>query len=376
MIVEGQIHRGLTDGVGMALMELIAFDEEGNCLGGSLMDYLIPTAIEVPDWETDETVTPVAAPPDRRQGRRRVGDGRLAADDRQRDLRRARSARGSPRRHAVHAVAGVGGDAGGVPAMTPRFVSGLVLAAGGSSRLGRPKQLLRYGSGTLLGHVLDTARDCAFDQLLCVVGGQRRGGAQRRRFHRRRSWSRTPSSARAARRRSPSALGRARSARRRARADARRSARRHGRTPSPRWSPASAMRRSRPARTPMGADIRSRSRGRCSPSSRRCTATRRCGSCSTGGPRVSSTCRFPGPIPRDVDTWEDYERVLGAGRPRRHDQLSDRVGREADARPRPASGATTIGQRVEIQSATGASDWPARSPSRPQATTIATRGRM
>jgi carbon-monoxide dehydrogenase large subunit len=58
MIVEGQIHRGLTDGVGIALMELIAFDAEGNCLGGSLMDYLIPTALEVPDWETDATVTP------------------------------------------------------------------------------------------------------------------------------------------------------------------------------------------------------------------------------------------------------------------------------------------------------------------------------
>ena len=58
MVVEGQIHGGLTDGVGMALMELIAFDEEGNCLGGSLMDYLIPTAVEVPDWETDFTVTP------------------------------------------------------------------------------------------------------------------------------------------------------------------------------------------------------------------------------------------------------------------------------------------------------------------------------
>ena len=58
MIVEGQIHGGLTDGVGMALMEMIAFDEQGNCLGGSLMDYLIPTAIEVPDWETGFTVTP------------------------------------------------------------------------------------------------------------------------------------------------------------------------------------------------------------------------------------------------------------------------------------------------------------------------------
>jgi carbon-monoxide dehydrogenase large subunit len=58
MIIEGQIHGGLTDGVGMALMEIIAFDEEGNCLGGSFMDYLIPTALEVPDWETGFTVTP------------------------------------------------------------------------------------------------------------------------------------------------------------------------------------------------------------------------------------------------------------------------------------------------------------------------------
>jgi carbon-monoxide dehydrogenase large subunit len=58
MIIEGQVHGGLTDGVGIALMEMLAFDEHGNCLGGSLMDYLIPTAVEVPDWETDYTVTP------------------------------------------------------------------------------------------------------------------------------------------------------------------------------------------------------------------------------------------------------------------------------------------------------------------------------
>ena len=58
MIIEGQVHGGLTDGVGIALMEQIAFDEDGNCLGGSLMDYLIPTALEVPDWETGFTVTP------------------------------------------------------------------------------------------------------------------------------------------------------------------------------------------------------------------------------------------------------------------------------------------------------------------------------
>jgi aerobic carbon-monoxide dehydrogenase large subunit len=58
MIIEGQVHGGLTDGVGMALMEMIAFDEDGNCLSGSLMDYLIPTALETPDWETGSTVTP------------------------------------------------------------------------------------------------------------------------------------------------------------------------------------------------------------------------------------------------------------------------------------------------------------------------------
>jgi len=52
------------------------------------------------------------------------------------------------------------------------FVTGLVLAAGGSKRLGEPKQLLPFGPVPLLGHVLDVARLCPFDQLLCVVGGQ------------------------------------------------------------------------------------------------------------------------------------------------------------------------------------------------------------
>src|SRR5689334_24802045 len=54
--------------------------------------------------------------------------------------------------------------------MQPR-VSGLVLAAGGSSRLGQPKQLLPFGDATLLDHTLGVARACAFDQLVCVVGG-------------------------------------------------------------------------------------------------------------------------------------------------------------------------------------------------------------
>jgi molybdenum cofactor cytidylyltransferase len=51
------------------------------------------------------------------------------------------------------------------------FVTGLVLAAGGSRRLGEPKQLLPYGSGTLLDHALETARECGFDQLIVTLGG-------------------------------------------------------------------------------------------------------------------------------------------------------------------------------------------------------------
>jgi carbon-monoxide dehydrogenase large subunit len=58
MIVEGQVHGGLADGVGMALMELMAFDEDGNHLGASFMDYLLPTSVECPSWELGATVTP------------------------------------------------------------------------------------------------------------------------------------------------------------------------------------------------------------------------------------------------------------------------------------------------------------------------------
>ena len=59
MIVEGQIHGGLAQGIGTALMEVIQFDEEGNHLNSNFMDYLIPTSMEVPkEWETGETVTP------------------------------------------------------------------------------------------------------------------------------------------------------------------------------------------------------------------------------------------------------------------------------------------------------------------------------
>ncbi len=58
MIVEGQIHGGLTQGLAPALFEEIVYDEQGNNLTGTFMDYLVPTAMETPAWETGKTITP------------------------------------------------------------------------------------------------------------------------------------------------------------------------------------------------------------------------------------------------------------------------------------------------------------------------------
>ncbi|TLZ62076.1 MAG: carbon-monoxide dehydrogenase large subunit [Methanobacteriota archaeon] len=58
MIVEGQIHGGLTMGFAAAMLEEIQYDENGNIQGGTFMDYLLPTAVETPKWETAKTTTP------------------------------------------------------------------------------------------------------------------------------------------------------------------------------------------------------------------------------------------------------------------------------------------------------------------------------
>lgn len=58
MIVEGQIHGGLTMGMAPALFEAITYDDDGNIQQGSFMDYLLPTSMETPAWETDKTTTP------------------------------------------------------------------------------------------------------------------------------------------------------------------------------------------------------------------------------------------------------------------------------------------------------------------------------
>jgi len=58
MIIEGQVHGGLTEAFGIAMGQEIRYDEDGNVLTASFMDYFMPTAVETPKWTTDWTTTP------------------------------------------------------------------------------------------------------------------------------------------------------------------------------------------------------------------------------------------------------------------------------------------------------------------------------
>jgi len=58
MIIEGQVHGGLTEAFACAMGQEIRYDEQGNVMGASFMDFFLPTAVETPHWETDHTVTP------------------------------------------------------------------------------------------------------------------------------------------------------------------------------------------------------------------------------------------------------------------------------------------------------------------------------
>ncbi len=58
LIVEGQVHGGLAQGIGQALFEEAVYDETGNLLTATLADYLVPSAAELPSFELDHTVTP------------------------------------------------------------------------------------------------------------------------------------------------------------------------------------------------------------------------------------------------------------------------------------------------------------------------------
>src|SRR5260221_5983603 len=58
MVVEGQVHGGVAQGIGGAFFERLAYDEEGQLINASFMDYLIPTAAEIPPIAVDHVETP------------------------------------------------------------------------------------------------------------------------------------------------------------------------------------------------------------------------------------------------------------------------------------------------------------------------------
>lgn len=58
LLVEGQIHGGVAQGIGNAFYEQLVYDEQGQLMNASFMDYLLPTATDVPPIETDHRETP------------------------------------------------------------------------------------------------------------------------------------------------------------------------------------------------------------------------------------------------------------------------------------------------------------------------------
>jgi carbon-monoxide dehydrogenase large subunit len=63
MIVTGQVHGGIAQGIGQAMFEDAIYDDEGNMLTGSLLDYLLPTASDLPAFDLHRTVTPTDVNP-------------------------------------------------------------------------------------------------------------------------------------------------------------------------------------------------------------------------------------------------------------------------------------------------------------------------
>ena len=140
MLIDGQVHGGITHGIGQALFEQIVYDENGQLVTGTFVDYALPTAAELPSFETDRHGDAVAGQPARRQGRRRGRHDRGLAGGGQRGGRRARPRRRVVHGHAAHADARVGGDPGaqGAGAGRARTEQGARVDehGGGSGRLG------------------------------------------------------------------------------------------------------------------------------------------------------------------------------------------------------------------------------------------------
>ena len=112
-LIDGQIHGGITHAIGQALYERIHYDEDGQLVTGTFVDYALPSAADVPSFETDRTETPS---PVNSLGVKGVGEaGTIAASPAivQRGDRRAAAGRRGLHQHAALAAERVGADPGG-----------------------------------------------------------------------------------------------------------------------------------------------------------------------------------------------------------------------------------------------------------------------
>ena len=115
LIVEGQVHGGLAQGIAQALFEEANYDEQGTLVNGTFVDYTLPSAADLPSFDTATVSHPGHVEPAGGQGRRRGGHHRLDAGHRQRRDRRAAPPRRHQRRDAHAPRSGCGG-----PSRTPR----------------------------------------------------------------------------------------------------------------------------------------------------------------------------------------------------------------------------------------------------------------
>ena len=111
LIVEGQVHGGLAQGIAQALYEEAIHDDQGTLTTATFVDYLVPGAPDLPHFTTDRTTTALDHEPVGGQGSRRGGHHRLDAGGGQLRARRGAPPRGQGHRHAAVAAAGVAGGA-------------------------------------------------------------------------------------------------------------------------------------------------------------------------------------------------------------------------------------------------------------------------
>ena len=114
MLIDGQVHGGIVHAIGQALYERIHYDEDGQLVTGTFVDYALPSAAERADLRDRPHGDAVAGQLARRQGRRRGGhDRRLAGGRPTPSIDALRPLGVDVHQHAADAHAGLGGDPGG-----------------------------------------------------------------------------------------------------------------------------------------------------------------------------------------------------------------------------------------------------------------------